>query len=154
MRNSIFIFLLLLLAACNQPSGPSVDELSSSYQELTDEETGLLHPERSRAFIEEAKSFSQASPENDEASEWLFKAGEVAQGIQDNNLALELYQQILQEFPDGDRAADATFMIAFTYDENFNDSEKAREYYDLFLEKYPDDEFADDAQILLEMLPQ
>lgn len=149
MIRTFFAIITLFVLSC----GPSIDAISEDYQNLTNEETGLLDPDRSRAFLEKVDEFAQANPNNtDLVSEWLFKAGEVAQGIQDHDRSLEIYKQILQDYPEGERAADATFMIAFTYDENFNDAEKAREYYELFLEKYPDDDFADDAAILLEML--
>lgn len=144
------ISLLLVFASCAQQTGPTIEDLAEQYGNLTDEETGLLDPDRSRAFITSARAYAESG--DAQASEWLFKAGEVAQGIQDNEEALALYQGILEDFPEGDRAADATFMIAFTYDENFRNMAKAREYYELFLEKYPEDDFADDAQILLNML--
>ncbi|MEM6397465.1 MAG: tetratricopeptide repeat protein [Bacteroidota bacterium] len=149
MMRVLLISPILFLFACGSPD----KELKADYENLTDETTGLLNPDRSRAFLAKVDEFAKAYSNNEElASEWLFKSGEVAQGIQDHEKSLEIYQQILKDFPNGDRAADATFMIAFTYDENFNNKEKAREYYELFLTNYPEDDFADDASILLEML--
>lgn len=126
--------------------------LQESFSQLTDESTGLLDRKRSQDFLEAVRVNAYANPSDAGTAEWLFKSAEVAQSIGDFETALALYQKILAQFPDGARAPDATFMIAFTYDENYRDYETARTYYEQFLENYPEDDFADDAQMMLQLL--
>ncbi|MEM7571468.1 MAG: tetratricopeptide repeat protein [Bacteroidota bacterium] len=126
--------------------------LQESFSQLTDESTGLLDRKRSQDFLEAVRINAYTNPNDAGTAEWLFKSAEVAQSIGDFETALALYQKILAQFPEGSRAPDATFMIAFTYDENYQDYETARTYYEQFLENYPEDDFADDAQMMLQLL--
>ena len=126
--------------------------LQENFSQLTDQSTGLLDRGRSLEFLNAVRINAMTNPTDNSTAEWVFKSAEVAQSIGDFNTALALYQQILAQFPEGARAPDATFMIAFTYDENFQDFETAKTYYELFLENYPEDDFADDAQMMLQLL--
>lgn len=62
------------------------------------------------------------------------------------------FQKILDNFPKGEHAAKAMFMIGFINANYTNNLEKAREYYSKFLEKYPNNDLADDAKYEIENL--
>jgi len=56
------------------------------------------------------------------------------------------FEKILEEYPTGEYAAKALFMIGFINANYLMNYEKARKYYNEFLEKYPNDDLADDAR--------
>lgn len=66
--------------------------------------------------------------------------------------AIENFKIILEKFPEGETAAQSTFMLGFIYANSLENLEEAKKYYTLFIEKYPDHELADDAQYELNNL--
>lgn len=62
------------------------------------------------------------------------------------------FQKILDEYPKGEFASKALFMVGFVNANYLKNFEKAKKYYTEFLEKYPDNELADDAKYELEHL--
>ena len=66
--------------------------------------------------------------------------------------AIENYKAILNHYPDGTKAANATFMIAYTYANHVKQFDEAKKYYNLFLEKYPEHELASSAKYELEVM--
>ena len=63
-----------------------------------------------------------------------------------------LYDEILDDYPDFEKAPTVLFLKAFVYDDQLQDYTNAKKYYELFLEKYPNNEFTDDAEISLKNL--
>jgi len=66
--------------------------------------------------------------------------------------AIENFKKLLDNYPDGEKAAGATFMIGFIYANNLENYEAARIFYNKFIEKYPDHELVSSAQYELETL--
>jgi outer membrane protein assembly factor BamD (BamD/ComL family) len=66
--------------------------------------------------------------------------------------AVENFKIILEKFPEGETAAQSTFMLGFIYANSLENLEEAKKYYTLFIEKYPDHDLADDAQYELNNL--
>jgi len=74
------------------------------------------------------------------------------QAANDFPKAVNLYDRIYTQYPNYEKAAQALFLKAFTYDNDLNDKGTARALYEEFLKKYPNDDFADDTQFLLNNL--
>lgn len=70
------------------------------------------------------------------------------------NLAIENYNYLLENYPDGIKTPQATFMIGYIYANNIENFDQARKYYTLFIEKYPEHELARSAQYELETMGQ
>ena len=62
------------------------------------------------------------------------------------------FQKILDEYPEGEFASKALFMVGFVNANYLKNYDKAQKYYSAFLEKYPDHDLADDAKYELENL--
>lgn len=64
------------------------------------------------------------------------------------------FKSIIEYYPDGTHAAEATFMIGFIYANSIKDFDEAKKYYTAFIEKYPNHDLADDANYELKTLGQ
>lgn len=67
-------------------------------------------------------------------------------------LAIQNFKAITEHYPQGERAAEAAFMLGFINANDLKKLDEAKKYYTEFIEKYPDHELADDAQYELETL--
>ncbi len=71
---------------------------------------------------------------------------------QDFPKSIENFKNIINYYPQGQRAAEALFMLGYINANNTKDLKEAEKYYKLFIEKYPDDELTDDAEYELKHL--
>lgn len=125
----------------------SIEQLLFSY------EAGSLASNQAASKI--VKLYNQLAteyPNDPNAPEYLFKAGEVSMGINMDFDALGYFQRLERDYPKFDKAPHALFLQAFIWDNKLNDDGKAEFLYKQFLEKYPMHEMAKDAQFSLENL--
>ena len=66
--------------------------------------------------------------------------------------SIENFKNIVEYYPEGQRASEALFMLGYINANNTKDLKQAEKYYKLFIEKYPDDELTDDAEYELKHL--
>ena len=71
---------------------------------------------------------------------------------QDFQKSIENFKNIIDNYPEGQRASEALFMMGYINANNTKDLKEAEKYYKLFIEKYPNDELTDDAQYELKHL--
>lgn len=149
------LFLSASLAIAFWGCQPEVDvqstrnDLMELFGKLTDSQTGLIDEEKARAFVDQARSFSDKFPTDTLAALPLYRSAEVSRSVGDFDLTLDTYQKVIKRYPSFHKAAEAKFMLAFTYDEDMNDNENARAAYTSFINDHPEHTFADDAQMLL-----
>jgi TolA-binding protein len=86
------------------------------------------------------------------AVEFLFRAGDLAQGIGNNSLSQECYSSIISSYAGSSKAPAAMFMKAFVTDQRLGDKEGAKRLYQEFLEKYPDHTLAVSAKATIDQL--
>ncbi len=67
---------------------------------------------------------------------------------------IRIYEMVIREHPEGARAAQALFMIGFTYAENLRDHEKARELFREVLDRHPGHELAASARWMIENMDE
>ncbi len=75
-----------------------------------------------------------------------------ARDVQDPREKIEIYEQILGQFPESARAEDSQFMIGFLQAEELGDPEAAIATLEMLLQKYPKSHWCDDAQAMIESL--
>lgn len=74
----------------------------------------------------------------------------LAQETEDPLERLNYYKELVFNYPDGEHAAEAQFMIGFIYAEELKSYESARIEFEKMLDKYPDSELVDSARWMLE----
>lgn len=126
--------------------------LMADFQAVSDPATGALNVPVSREFVAIATQLADKYPKDTLAAMPLYRAAEVVRAMNDPKQTAAIYQKVYDNYPSFSKAAEALFMLGFTYDEDLGDLEKARTTYNDFLQKYPTHSFADDTQMLLENL--
>jgi tetratricopeptide (TPR) repeat protein len=98
------------------------------------------------------QNFASKYADDSLAPEYLYKAAGLAVGFNRGVQAVELYESIINTYPEYKKIPECFFMEAFAYENAIGNIGKASEYYNKFLAKYPDHELADDAQAALKFL--
>jgi hypothetical protein len=131
---------------------PIQARLDTLLLKLISPEDGSISYAIADTYMQQAEAFAAVAGPVDLSARLLYKATEIARALQAYPRAIANYQWIAQQFPKTDWGAKASFMMAFTYDEDLQQLDLARKAYEDFLAAYPDDAFAADAAMLLENL--
>lgn len=97
-------------------------------------------------------SYYENFPDSANTPVILFRAGDIARGMGKFNRAVRYWETLWTNYPAHEKASDALFLQAFTYDGDLSDAASAEKYYNLYLEKYPDTEMATQVNLLISML--
>ncbi len=144
------------VAAAKQLVGANPTSLSDDIEaiggNMYNEETHRLDTKIANDFIRVCEIYALIKPEDSKSPDYLHKAGETARAIRAFPRAISIYDRIYASYPNFEKAPQALFLKAFTYDNDLKEVEKARALYTEFLKKYPNDDFADDTEFLLKNL--
>ena len=116
---------------------------------MYDEATHKVDFQAANDYIRMCELFALLKPQDGLSPDYLHKAGETARAIRSFPKAVDIYDRIYTKYPTYEKAAQALFLKAFTYDNDLGDKATAKGLYEEFLQKFPNDDFADDTQFLL-----
>jgi len=153
MKN--FILLLTIIFSFSLFScSPSRDEMMGKITKMeTDMKT--IQKVDSNAVTEllsAYQNFASKYSKDSLAPDYLYKAAGLAVGFNRGTQAIDLYETIINTYPEYKRVPECYFMEAFAYENVIGNIAKAKENYTKFLLKYPDHELADDAQAAIKFL--
>lgn len=143
----IALMSIIIISACQSPKEKSlkaIKELESNDSAFSNE---LMMKLKSNYT-----DFALAYPDDEHTPEFLFKAAQRAVVLQQANEAVDLLIQLINKYPSNEFAEDATFLLAFTYENNLNDLANARVYYEKFLKEFPEGELAEEAKLSIQNL--
>lgn len=86
------------------------------------------------------------------SEEEYYNAAKEAYTKENFTLAVDNFLNIIKHYPQGQRAAEASFMLGFINANDIKDYDTAKKYYEEFIARYPDHELVDDAQYELQTL--
>lgn len=86
------------------------------------------------------------------AGNYLFEAAIMAQKLDKNEKAIELFLNFHDGFPNSSRCDKAAYNIAYIYDARLNNKEKATLYYNKVIELYPTSIWANEAKAALRIV--
>ena len=119
---------------------------------MYDETTHKVDFQAANDYIRMCELFALLKSQDGLSPDYLHKAGETARAIRAFPKAVDIYDRIYTQYPTYEKAAQALFLKAFTYDNDLGDKATAKVLYEEFLKKFPNDDFADDTQFLLSNL--
>lgn len=82
----------------------------------------------------------------------LFEQAAKAQIVKDYKKAVEIYQRIIDDYPESPMLDKALFMIGFIKMEDLNEKEDALKYFNQLVKRYPDSDLVDDAEFMIEVI--
>ncbi len=86
------------------------------------------------------------------SEEEYYNAAKDAYTKENFKVAIDNFKNIVSHYPQGKRAAEASFMLGFINANDIKNYDAAKKYYEDFIKKYPKHELADDAQYELQTL--
>jgi tetratricopeptide (TPR) repeat protein len=119
---------------------------------LFNESTGKLDFLQANNFIEGSVLYAMMQPDNSLIADYLFKASETSRAIQKYSRTIDIYEWIMEKYPDYNKIAQIYFLYAFTLDNDLGKIEEARIAYNTFIANFPNSDFIDDAKFLIDNL--
>jgi outer membrane protein assembly factor BamD (BamD/ComL family) len=142
----------LFLAACTTPQGKKKAAIRTMEKELFSEDNKMIDKAKATNLINAYISFADEFVDAKETPEFLFKAGDMSMNLNMPQKAIQVFDRILKDYPDFEKAAQCLFLKAYVYENEIGDLNAAKRMYEEFIAKYPDDEFADDAAVSIKNL--
>lgn len=114
--------------------------------------TGKLDTKLAKDYVNNAEAFVLLNPEDKRSPEYLFKAAEIAHSLKSINKTFELYDWILDKYPNYDKAPTVLFLKGFVLSDDLKNYDEAGKVYDLFLQKYPNSDLVEHVKTLKKYL--
>jgi len=149
---TFFILAGVILIACSNPQQEAAEQIIVLEDALFSEEGNMGNLDKAIELINQYISYADQFPEDSTSAEYLFKAADIGMNINKGELAIDLYNRIIQTYPSFRKAPECLFLKAYVYENNLGQLNKARVFYQEFIDKYPDNDFADDAEISIQNL--
>jgi len=103
-----------------------------------------------QSYVDACEAYALAYPGTTEAAEYLYKGTEVSRTLRTFSKSLSMYDWILDQYPDYEKAPTAMFLKGFIIENELKNNQLAKEVYNSFLAKYPEHQLRDDVQFLLD----
>ena len=103
-----------------------------------------------QSYVDACEAYALAYPATKEAPEFLYKGTEVSRTLRTFTKSLTMYDWIIDQYPQYEKAPTAMFLKGFIIENELNNDEAAKEVYRTFISKYPDHQLKDDVQFLLD----
>ena len=151
--NKLFILtgIVIILFACSPNPKSRIEALEKkiSAENFTLDETGRkVANDLVAAYLD----YAEKQKGNPEAADYLYKAADLSLNLNNPKQSLDLYNQIIYQYPEYKKAPECLFLMGYIYENYMQELGKAKEIYESFLQKYPDHDFADDARVSIENL--
>ena len=109
-----------------------------------------INRKAAQSYVDACEAFALAYPNTKEAPEFLYKATEISRTLRTFTKSLSMYDWIIDEYPQYEKAPTAMFLKGFIIENELNNDEAAMKVYKTFLSRYPDHQLRDDVQFLLD----
>jgi tetratricopeptide (TPR) repeat protein len=128
----------------------NIEKLEQALFQL--EERNTINDSAAKAVLLAYDAFATAFPEDSLSPEFLFKAGEVALGLNKPLQALGFFERTAENYTSHDKGAYSLFLQAYIFDNHLDDDNKAEGIYRAFIEQYPNHPMTKDATFSLDNL--
>ena len=149
------IFVLLLLAAVMLSCGEkmSVEKINELESKVFAKDA-VLSSENVIQLVDAYLLFAKQNPNDQQTPEFLFKALDVAVGVnaEGPQKAIDIANVLIEKYPDFEMTPMAMFIKGFVYENMIGDLQNAEMTYRQFIEKYPESPMVGDVKATLENL--
>ena len=142
----------MILVSCRSEKEELTDRISQGEAQLFSDSLGKLNQETANNVLRDYMEYADTYKDDTLSATYLFKAGDLANGLNRPVEAISIYDRLQNDYPDHKRAATALFMQAFIYETVMQNREMAKEKYKLFLVRYPDHRLAGSAKASVDQL--
>lgn len=111
-----------------------------------------LNPELGKLAIKTYTEYQKAYWKDTTSADFLFKAAEIADNLNDPNKAIALFQQCHDQYLMFPYRAECLFRIGNIYDYKLNDYTSAKEYYKDVIKFFPNSPMVNNAKAAIENL--
>ena len=147
-----FALITIVFFACTSPKADKEMKIKALEDSLFSDENKMVDKTKAKELIDGYIEYADEFPENEQSPAYLFKAGDMAMNLNMPRKAIKVFDRILNNYPDFEKAPQCLFLKGYIYENNLGDLNKAKTTYEEFLQKYPDDDFADDAEVSIRNL--
>lgn len=93
-------------------------------------------------------TFMEKYPDGDLQGK-LYKTAKDSYANAQFDKALKVFQRLIEYYPEGKNAAEASFMLGFINANDIKNLDEAKKHYQAFIDKYPNSDLVDDAKFEL-----
>ena len=144
-RIFVLLSLALMLLSCGEKmSVEKINELESKVFA----KDAVLSSENVIQLVDAYLLFAKQNPNDQQTPEFLFKALDVAVGVnaEGPQKAINIADVLIEKYPDFEMTPMAMFIKGFVYENMIGDLQNAEMTYRQFIEKYPNNPMAADVE--------
>jgi TolA-binding protein len=157
--NSKFYFKSLLILSlisfcfsCSQNKEKFAEEIKRGESKLFNDSIKSLNKDEANKVYLNYLKYVEIFPKDSLSPEFLFKAADLANGLNRHEESVKLFERVRNEYPEYQKTSTALFMEAFIYETELKNTNLAKEKYKEFIQKYPDHKLSPSAQASLDQL--
>ena len=152
MRNLLFLLALIaVITSCTPKKEKLENEISQHEEVVFNDEMGLVDTVATE-LLKNYREFAELYPEDKNTPSILYKGADLANGLGMPTLAIDMYGQVYQEFPEYEKAPLSLFIAAFIQENQMRNLDEAKALYEKFLEDYPNHQLTPDVKVTLKNL--
>lgn len=152
MKIISILFLVVFISSCSSEKQKLMEEIKTGETKLFGDSVRSLNIDESNNVLKNYIAFADKYQDDTTSAVYLFKAGDLSNGLQRPKEAIAIYERLRTGYPDYRKTPAALFMQAFIYETSLQDKEMAKEKYKEFISKYPSHNLTASAQASLDQL--
>ena len=160
MKKYIISSLLILCFVWSCSESPkentmSVEDRLALIEQIENEsfgQNGEFNKTKALGLVNNYAIFAKENPEDERSASFLFKAGDISMGLENAELAISYFDQVINEYPDFEKVPYCMFLKGFVYENNLKDLDNASSAYREFIKEYPDHDMTEAAKFSLQNL--
>ena len=138
-----------MMASCGQKM--TVEEINKLESQVFAKDV-KVEKENVVKLVDAYVLYAKQNPDDSQSPEYLFKALDVAVGInaEGPQKAIDIADIMIEQYPDFEMTPMAVFLKGFVYENMMTDYDKALDTYHQFLERYPNSPLVNDVKSTIE----
>lgn len=166
MKTKLFILAcsVALLSACSNkqaeenetvsadPKTELLNEIKTIEDELFANPNAELSKVKANELIQLYKGYVDNNREDANAAEYLFKAGEVAEGLEKHDVAIAFFNRVVKEYPEYTKRPEALYLTGFINETKLQKYGEAKTIYEQVIQEFPNHILAKNATHAIENL--